>query len=218
MKYYRITNAIEGVGRKFPQVKTAVGNYDVRSESFIGNSKFYFKKVNIDPEIPEPLLWDSAKLTDLLSSSHMGINKGLIASDKLKSIIEKAQPEHIQFFRTKVHHKGNTFKYWYLHPCGNNNDLIDFTRSEIWERSSLKKIKQVNFPDEVSFRRAQSNPGYPINYVVEHYVLKDNLPDFFILVSLNIAFGYFVSEAVRRQIEDAECTGILFLELNESYP
>ncbi len=134
MKVFRIRNSVDPkvIGsKKFPQVKDAKGEFNVQSANYIGNSSFFLNQINVKPVLPELVLWDSSKVTDLISSSFTGTSSGLICSDKLKEIIEKAAPSFIQFFEITLHHKANVYNYWFLHPTKANFELIDYNESEI---------------------------------------------------------------------------------------
>ena len=115
MEWYRIHHALKGIG-KYPQVKTATGDFNVNSVLYIGNSQFHAKEIEVEAVLPELVLWARAKLTDLISSSFMGTTRGLVVSNKLKIIIEKYQPASLQFFKLKIHHKGVVYDQYCI--CG----------------------------------------------------------------------------------------------------
>jgi hypothetical protein len=220
MKYFRIRHSINtDIGKKWPQVKTGIGEFQAHSNAYIGNAEYFLKAIPMQPELPELVLHDSSKLTDLISSSFTGTSSGLILSDRLKSILESFHPANAQFFPIKIHHKQIRFdRYWYLHPTGANNDLIDFSASEVWEEINLVRTAKRSFTDATTFNEATKNPNPSQSFVITHYSLKNNLPDFFILTFVEGGIGYFISEAAKWEIEEAGCTGIVFTAPNERFP
>ena len=219
MKYYRIRHSLKDTGRKFPQVEAGVGDFNVTDSNYIGNVSHYLKKINGNVILPELVLYKSAKLTDLISSGFMGTGDGLILSNKLYTIISSYSGENQQFFKIKLHHKNlENDSYWYLHPSSVNNDLIDFSKSEVWELNSFIKDKERVFINSEEFYEESNKTKYPKMLAIDKYVLKDNCPDFFILNFIEGGIGFFVSEKLKNEIEDSGCTGIVFTESNERYP
>jgi len=219
MKCYRIRHSLKDTGRKFPQVETWRGDFNVSDSNYIGNSDNYLKKINGTAILPELLLYKSAKLTDLISSSFMGTGDGLILSEKLYKIISNYSGHNQQFFKIKIHHKDiESDNYWYLHPSSTNNDLIDFFESEVWELDSLVKNKRKFFTTSEEFENETKIGKYPKMLTIDKYVIKNNFPDFFVLNFIEGGIGFFVSENLKNDIEKAGCTGIAFTEPNERYP
>jgi hypothetical protein len=221
MSYFRIRNSLEKkvIGNKFPQVKDALGDLNVDSPNYIGNMSFYLNKIDINPVLPELLLWESSKVTDLISSSFLGTGMGLITSSKLKLLVEKVTPQYLQFFTMKLHHKGRVHEdYWFLHPTKANNDLIDYNKSEIWEEKSLVRVRKREFQNFETFNEETKNIKYPNSLLITSCYLKKQLPDFFILNYIEGGVGYFVSESLKIEIEKKGCSGIVFTEPNERYP
>src|SRR6185436_11804787 len=148
MKVFRIRNSTDPkvIGQKFPQVKDGKGSFNVQSTNYIGNPSFYLTKINTNPILPELILWNSSKVTDLISSSFLGTGTGLICSEQLKQIIIKIAFQNVQFFPITLHHKENTYSnYWFLHPSKANNEFMDYNQSEIWKEKSFLKIKRREF-------------------------------------------------------------------------
>ena len=221
MKVFRVRNSVEPkvIGsKKFPQVRDAKGDFNVQSFNHIGNSLFFLNQINVEPILPELVLWDSSKATDLISSSFSGTGYGLICSNKLKEIIEKVAHRSIQFFEITLHHKVNIFNYWYLHPFKANNEFIDYKESEIWEEKSFLKVRRREFSDVDSFIGEVKQVKYPYPLNIVKYSLKKVLPDFFILTFIEGGIGFFVSENIKNEIESAGCSGIVFKDPNELYP
>ena len=221
MKTFRIRNSVDPkiIGQKFPQVKDVKGNFNVQSPDYIGNSLFYLNNIDINPVLPELILWNGSKVTDLISSSFIGTSSSLICSDRLKEILDKPALQCIQFFSIKIHHKERIYaNYWFLHPTKGNNELIDFNASEIWEEKSFLKIKRREFPNHEAFNKEVKELKYPYTLNIVGYKLKSTLPDFFVLTSIDGGVGFFVSEKIKNEIEKVGCTGIVFTEPNERYP
>ena len=219
MKYYRIRHSHKEIGLKFPQVETGIGDFNVNHPSYIGSETFFLSKIKNIPILPEMVLYKSANLTDLISSSFMGTGSGLILSNKLYSLIYKYTDNTQQFFKIKLHHKNIACnEYWYLHPSITNNELIDFSKSEIWELHALEKNEKREFKDLNEFNEELKTTKYPKMLSIDKYVLNQNITEFFILNFIEGGIGFFVSKKLKNEIEEAGCTGIVFTEPNERYP
>jgi hypothetical protein len=220
MKYFRIRHSHTDTGQKFPQVETAIGDFNVTDTAYIGNVSFYLKPINCVPVLPELVLYKSAKVTDLISSSFSGTGSALIVSHKLKSILEKYWTNGgQQAFEIKIHHNNSVYHYWLIHPSKNSNELIDFSKSEVWELQSLKKNRQLQFNDWASFHEEAKATKYPQTLQIEKVSLSEiDKPHFFLLSFIPGGVGFFVSEQIKKEIETTGCTGIVFSELNERYP
>lgn len=211
MEFYRIQHAYTGIGKKFPQVETGIGKFHVQSPEYIGNTDFLLHEIEITPSLPELVLWNSAKVTDLISSSFFGTGFGLIISGKLKTIVEKYNPVLIQFFPIQVHHKNDIFQYWYMHPKGVNNDLIDFPNSDVWELKSMVKEQKRYFLSAHEFYQEACQKKYPHSLKIYSFKLLLNTPDFFMLNYIEGGVGYFVSQNLKDEIEQKKCSGIEFI-------
>ncbi|MBN8833542.1 MAG: hypothetical protein ABS68_00815 [Niastella sp. SCN 39-18] len=222
MKYYRIGHSVKEkeIG-KFPQIKEGKYMFNVKDERYIGNSKYYLKKIDFSPLVPDLVLWKSAKPTDLLSANALGIIFGFVISNKLKEIFEKYNTDTVQFFKIDLYKKNILLdNYWFMKYCNISNEHINFSDSEIWEvENSFTKVKRKNVTDYNDFIEAKEKFSYPRSLHIFKIRINENTDkSFFVLSNIEGGYGLFVSENLKNKIENAGCTGIIFKELNESYP
>lgn len=222
MKFYRIRHSMDvKITGKIPQIKETLYPTDVMNNSkFIGN--IHFSKIDILPEVANPILYPKAKLTDLLESSGQ-YSLILLISGKFKIILEKYREDGIQFFQNTVFQNGVEYSdYWVLNIYIINNELIDYRNSNVILRKKKKEggtcptlisVKDI-FNFEMEITKAQVNLE---SLYIKNLVLKNTTEDFFMLRYVEGGVGYFVSEKLKKEIEEAGCTGIEFQPSELSY-
>lgn len=198
---------------KFPQVQSGIfkSTWNAPNSLLVGGPK---KINNPDIEVPELAMHRKAKSTDLLSTSFIDFK--LTISDRLKKLIEAKNYDGIQFFPTILYKgDGTQEKYWILHPFGFRNDYINFSSSTIKcvqgiETSYMKveNMAQFNLLTENQIKERKMH----IIDTVSLYEAKIK-EDFFLLEWVSGGIGYYVSEALKNEIEKAGCTGMQFIEV-----
>lgn len=223
MHFYRIRNSIDAkeIGH-YPQIKDVIHN----GVAF-GNSKFlgeiYFSKIEFEPEVSIPVLYKKSKLTDLIEQVST-IPYNLLVSSKLKAIIKVYCDKNVQFFKSCVFRDGTEYpNYWYMNVYVNSNEYIDYRNSSVIHRK--KKTGEygtipliLNFDNESSFLSQKNIAIANIEaFYIEKLQLTNVKEDFFMLRDVEGGAGFFVSEKLRKEIEDAGCTGIEFQPSELSY-
>lgn len=224
MKFYRIrhNHNIKETG-KYPQIKdvTYPSTYD--SPKSINTARF--TKIEFEPEVPRPILDSKAKKTDLIEEIPSAPFNILI-SEKLKSILEANRKDGIQFFRGSVLHDGLEDKgYWFLNIYVFNNEYIDYKNSLVnWEKKaddfektySVTSVELNLSKDDFTAAKEKAREKLEAFYI-KNLFLQDVKEDFFGLNVVEGGVGYFISEKLKKEIEDAGCTGIEFQPSELSY-
>ncbi len=216
MKYYRVgislNKKIIGI---YPQVETGIYPVMDNNASFIGNN--YFQKIDFQPELAIPILKKKAKKTDLIGVSIMGFTTGLLISEKLKIILEKYKKNNIQFFQALIIYNGKQeVGYWIAHPYKSETNFINFKNSTFYrtsvfgsEPNEYVKVKDVSAFEKM-IQLAKEFKSVSWAYKIDKLVLNTTEVNFFVLRNVPGGVGYFISEVVKNEIEEAGCTGIEF--------
>ncbi len=217
MKYYRIRHTLNTrlLGH-YPQVKDIKHNCNVLDEPrFIEHVKY--EKINFKPIVSNPILYSKSKKTDLIESLGIGFSLKLLVSSKLKNLLGKDTQGGFQYFQCSIFHKDiEHMNYWILNPYEVNQEFIDFEKSEIQLRSrkpeggtkltSLSIASLEDFNRNVEFHKSNNSLISIVKIVLGETINKD----FFALRNVEGGLGYFVSEKLKMEIEDADCSGIEF--------
>ncbi len=214
MKFYRIRISLDlKVVGTYPQVETGIYPIMDNNSNFIGNN--YLKKIDFIPELSIPILKKKSKKTDLIGVGIMGFTNALLISEKLQQILEKYGTDNIQFFEAPIKHKDiQEIGYWIVHPYKVNYELVDYSNCII-KRQNLFNYKQteyigINSSEEFKNLLVEQNGGIIWSYLIEKLALLQVYQDFFILGGVSSGIGYYVSEHLKNEIEEAGCTGIEF--------
>lgn len=214
-RYFRVghsTNEQE-IGLTFPQSQKAriVGLVDgprALSKQAIG------KPLSSDVLLPEPEVHRKAIVTDLISCVATGIR--LILSPALKSIFEKySSPDNIEFVPVTVWKNNKKLQYWLSNPLTFKMDAIDYAASEIWVADfGFSKQEKLHIQDKTTYLDTAKSLQRPKALLISIVKLReDTTTDFFLLEDVNGGIGYYVSETLKGEIENAGCTGISFVEI-----
>jgi len=224
MNYFRIRHTLSTkVLGHHPQVKDIKHNCDVWDEpKFIEHLKF--EKINFEPIVSNPILYSKSNKTDLIESLGIGFTLRLLISSKLKNILTEYNQKEFQYFPCSIFHNNiEHMNYWILNSFGDNQVFIDFKKSEVQLRSrkpeggtklnSISITSLEDFDRNLEFHR---NSKSLLNIV--KVVLKENInKDFFVLRNVDGGLGYFISEKLKIEIEDADCSGIEFQPINLTF-
>ncbi len=211
--FYKIRSSVDRkVIGTYPQATSA--NHRVRVDHPQHSNTIYLKKVKPEDVItPSPILEKKAILTDLMVGSVAGISWKLMISDKFKQLLESAHNPGVQFFPMSVIYKGIELKnYWMANPFAFDNQFINYPKSKTvvvgFGGIFLKEIEIHDF-EEYS-RLVKSNSGDEAVTIKEVVLNKGISQDLLILYNIPGAVGYYVSEKLKYEIEEAGCTGIEF--------
>lgn len=217
MQYYVIRPSLnKKILGHYPQVKDVKYNCHVWDEpKFVEH--LYFKKANFEPITANAILYASSKVTDLIDVGAMGFAKKLLVSGKLKEIINKHRSSGLQFFRSGVYKKNDFIEdFWILNVFEINMEMIDFKNSQIFKTKNVfNKISQININNISEYNNIKKNidkEGYPYGLLIEKLKISfDQYLDFFALIHVEGGAKYIVSEKLKKEIENQECTGIEFM-------
>lgn len=217
MKYYSIRESLDKkIIGTYPQVVHANHNCHVWDEpKFIGQVQF--KKIDYEPITSNAILEKKARPTDLISSRSIGFTLKLLLSGKLKRIIEKYSKNKCQFFQAPVIFKDYLINdYWLLSPYNFNMEFIDYHKSAISVRvrrieggTESKPLKADDYKEFMSIINNHKEKKEIVS--IDNIILKDNVNEDFFL--LNHRLSYIVSEKLKKEIENAQCTGIEFMPI-----
>jgi hypothetical protein len=229
MKYFRINNASDRKAIGFyPQVSEGIYPTTRDSSNALG-MLLYNEKATSNTEIPKGMLHKRAKLTDFLSVSFL--SGSLFLSERLKNIITKYSSQGVQFLNTSivVREKEDT-SFYILYPHQSDYSFLDIEKTEfVFKDIMLKEIlNKVEFKSVNEYLLALNENkkdairiGFPSfkPLIINKIAIIENCDiDFFSIERVQGGIGYFVSEKLKVQIEEADCTGIVFTQLNEKYP
>lgn len=222
MKYFFINNSLNPkVLGHYPQVKSIKQNCDLWDEpKFIEHIEFV--KVNFQAITANAVLHPKSKQTDLINVSGMGFTRKLLMSGELKKILENNRKSGLQFFKSNLIKDIEIDDYWVLNMYEINQDYIDFTQANIYlTEYTVNKIRKLNIQNYQEFRGVKDEinlQGYPAGIMIEEFMLIDNIhQDFFAVSDVMGGVKYIVSEKLKKEIEDAGCTGIEFQPVELSY-
>lgn len=209
MKFYRINPNVkkEIVGQQ-PQVEKVISEIYVESPEYI--TRIGFKKIDSAVYIPDCVLAKNSKITDLITTSPLSHYN--LLSKKLKDIIEASHPKGIQILPVNLVAEDQVIQYWILHPYIFPMYYLNFAMSKIFlTKWGFRKVESISLNNLKEFREKVAELEIPNFLLIEKPVLQKMIKeDFFMLRWVEGGVGYFVSELLKKKIEDAGCTGIEF--------
>lgn len=206
--------------------KKVVGIDGVHSESAIYPiniwdpnyiNQWHLKYIPEQIILPIPKIQSNAILTDLMSVYFVGSSFRLTISSKLKVILEKYQHGNIQFLPLSIYYKKEYIdNYWLTNIIQLDNDTINY---------EISKIYSTNYPgnDEVAilvsdfndFNKIKNNLSFPYHLYIKNLVFKSPIGKNLLAIdSISGGIGYFVSEQLKLEINQANCTGVEFESIN----
>ncbi|MGH2664398.1 imm11 family protein [Flavobacterium sp.] len=225
MTFFSINNSLnKSILGHYPQVKEIIYHCDVWDEPrFV--ERVHFNKIDFEPITANAVLYARSKPTDLISVVGMGFTLKLLVSTKLKEILERNRNTGLQFFKAPIiHNEQSIDDYWILNFFEKSMEAINYELSDIYiTHNSIRKIEKLELKSYNEFLKAKDNidkEGYPKGILIEKFKIKGNIhTDFLLLTDVKGGAKYIVSENLKQEIEDANCTGIEFqpveLSINE---
>ncbi|MBN8652261.1 MAG: hypothetical protein J0L67_12575 [Cytophagales bacterium] len=206
------------VGKFFQSEKIA--NHKENETKILNN--IFFEKIEFEPIVPKAILHKKAKVTDLISNVNAGGNLHLLMSKKLADIVRKHRKNGMQFFETSLitHDNKEIRGYLSLNMFVSNNEYIDIKnsivrydkKSEDYNLTYKTKVEYTYFNDQTSFDEALqfATQNHETFYFSKIRLLNNIDEEFFMLRYVEGGAKYVVSEKLKKEIEDAGCTGIEF--------
>ena len=187
----------------------------------LSRNLLYKKIEDIDSVIVvKPILVRRAKLSDMISGSSNGTGGiQLMISDKLKKILESGEGDNIQFFPMSLIYKNIELKnYWLSNPHHFSQEYIDYGKSDCQFRNSLdsKKNRLIDINTQEEFEIMMKKLVWPEWLSISRLVMCRGQRDLLVLQRVYGGVGYYVSERLKYEIEEAQCTGIEFEEIEMS--
>lgn len=209
--YFKIDFATteKEVGSTYPQSQTARHPVHTDDPRYIGKQDIGCSLPAAT--LPEPVLHPDAKRTDLISNTSLGSR--LLVSTRLKTLMQPhLQKAFTQILPVTLHHLIEAIGYWLLNPVSFHMDLIDYSRSEIWLHTvGNTKVERLNFDSHAAFEEYRQKLVLPERAHIEKPVfLATAQQDFVQLRFVAGGIGFYVSQNLKEEIENAECTGLRF--------
>jgi len=183
-------------------------------------NNIYFERVNFTPITPILILHKKAKITDLISNVNGGSGTHLVISEKLKNIIEKYRQAGLQFFRTSIIKDNIEFdNYFSLNMYIGNNEFVDFSKTTIkfrkYDAEIINPPEIIKVSSLIEFNALLENRNMFDEISFENIFIKENVDQDFFMIKHPLNF--VVSEKLKKEIDDAGCTGIEFQPVELSY-
>jgi hypothetical protein len=218
MKYFRIQHStnIKEVGI-FPQCTDAKNFTEIQEFGF-----GYFDKISNPFLLPQPILRNKAKLTDLLNVVPVSSPVFLVLSDDLLNFITPRINVGYQRWKLTSHSQGEIITKYNLFHISNPSErqLIDFKNSEfILKNNKTKEEEKVSLSNYNEFHEnwmkfIYSNHSMEIKSLTIDFQRFTN--DVFRIIQLYfLGIGYYVSEKLKNEILNKGFTGIHFTPLDE---
>ena len=225
MIFFSIENSLEPkILGHYPQVKDIKQNCDVWNEPrFIEH--VIFTAIDFEPITANAILYASSNLTDLISVTGMGFTRKMLVSGKLKKIIQESRRNGIEFYPSHLVYKNEVIEdYWVSNSFEIDMDFIDIKKSNIvWRKRKQEGgtfLSDIKFDSLDEFITKIEEENLEGKLYLNKIEIKEEVDtDFFTLLNVEGGVKYVVSEKLKKEIEDASCTGIEFmpvgLTLNE---
>jgi len=236
-KFFKVDFALAAkeVGKVFHQVQDFElnENYDENNRNLFNDaelSKYIDYKINI----PYFVLHKSAILSDLVSSAGLRPNLILI-SPKLLSLLQKFKIDDYQTFKVKVKVKTSEglkdYFLFFMYAPDREAEYVDWTattfrikpylNASMYEYENDQIIKFENKQDYLKLRMEFFRmPKQEQEVVLTNLKLRNGLIDRDMFRFGGMSLSFFVSEALKNEIEKQCITGIRFVDadgLREPY-
>jgi hypothetical protein len=196
------------------QVKKSI---QTNSGDHIGN--YFYKMAPDDIVVPAVELNKAVNLTDVIDTRTVAVfglnSNSIIISSKVKDILCKFNSTPLQFFKTYLLQSKEKFdNYWVMHGSGYGYEFIDFSKSEIkFSTFGNYELEKWNLSSYEEFLSIRNNLTYPKCISVTKIKLNPFIEkDIFCIVESTDFSSFFISERVKQELEQKECTGLEFIE------
>jgi hypothetical protein len=226
--YYSIEHSTNTkIVGKFFQAVNAVHNCHVWDEpKFIEHINF--EKVDFEPITSNAILEKKAKLTDLISCPSIGFSLKLLISGKFKDILEKNRKNGMHFFKAPIIQNNIVVEdYWILNFYEFNHEYVDFLNSKIsYTRkaddykityNTIKEFINIENLKEFEAKRSEAFIKEESLSIEKLSLFSEKINEDFFVIKYVFGGLFYVSEKLKKEIEDAGCTGIEFQPAELSY-
>lgn len=217
--FYQISKSIDPnvIGTdSLVQAETAI--YPVDFDDPLHIWKWNFKEIPDYVPMPIPKVKSKAKLTDLMSVYFTGSGGRLTVSDKLKNILDNKQHGNIQFLPIILYHKKSYISgYWITNIINIDNDKINFKVSEIYKTNYPSNDESLTIiRDYEDYKYQKELLEYPFHFYIKKVVVQSNIKEQILTIE-NVygGIGYYISEILKQEIIDYNCTGIEFIPIEQ---
>lgn len=216
--YFKLTCSVDTkiIGNVNSQTEDSL--YPNLIEGQLFSRDIFLKKVD-DPlavQTPTAILTKKAKLTDVIGGSSTAIVGQLIISNRLKVILEGVKDAKVQFFPLSVIHKEIIYSnYWLICAYDTDMEFINYAQSKI-ELVGLgfQKIKDVLLNDYQQFDLLRKETRLPEFLSITKISLVDQCnKELLVLRWVEGGIGFYISEKIKSEIEDAQCIGVEFIPI-----
>lgn len=218
MKYFWIQPSVNNneIGI-FPQCVDAKNNIEIHEFGF-----GYYNRIIEKFTLPEPILRDQAKATNFLSGP-VTSPVFLVIDGSFLNFLKKNSIQSFDSWNLIAHHKKSIINnYSLFHLCNPvQNRIINFDKSIF----KIRSISNSNFEEIKTYKNYDNYHEHWKELIWKGYIITiENLfLDFseidFDLIRLididTIGIGYYVSEKLKKEIEDQGFTGMEFKEIDE---
>lgn len=214
--YYWLKSSVDPNVTGNVELQTEDAILDVSMDHPLLSRNIMLKKIEDERSVitVKPILVKRAILTDLISGVANGHgNAQPMISNKLKQLLEKENHPGIQFFPMTVIYKGTELSnYWLANPYSFDLNLINFEKSvfQLQDFENFKLNEVISIEDYVKFKKVIDTQKWPKALVIPRLVLRKSTQNLIVLRWVSGGIGYYFSEKLKYEIEEAGCTGIDF--------
>ncbi len=215
INYFRLNYSTDiSIGTTFPQSQDFESVLNIHDPKFIWNNEVPLRN---DVYIPNFILHNKAKFTDLISSS--SIRYALI-SQKLYDCIVKFNHNSINFYQTKLLVKSVEKQVFMI--CGKTKgfEFLDLRKTEIDLLERFKFCKRLNLGKVEDIEEAVKTLQYPNTIAIKKYYLSGiGNEDVFYIENIHPGgSAYIFSNRLKEAIVKEKYTGIEFepIEVNQT--
>jgi len=208
MEYFKLkySTNYDIVGKCFPQSQECENSISINDPLYLCNNEIPLSE---HIYIPNLLMENNAKFTDLISSS---VIKYPIISEKIHEIITNFNHNLVNFHKTKVKKKSFEKDVFMISNKTKGFELIDISNAEIHLLEKFKFSKILNFSNFEDLEYATKTVQYPNTIAIMKYSISKNYnQDILYVENIHPEGGaYFFTYRLKEAIKNAGCTGIEF--------
>lgn len=149
-----------------------------------------------------------ARLTDVLSMNYLKEKTGLFVSGDMKKVLDDHMLHNAKFFDVTVVKGKEKYPYYFLYVL-RAPDLIDYERSTFIEKAITGKAEPKP-ADVTSYEQWKKGPPQQRDDISAYQIQKAVLQKEVDLLRLPLSVYVYVSEALKKSIEEADLSGLEF--------
>jgi hypothetical protein len=209
--FYRLSEASEGVGRKFPQIQEISAKIDIDTKK-----RIEFLLADADRMLPGCkiqglVVSNDSILTDVLSCVYMNQYDGILCNQSFLTLLEGFNIIKHDLYHIEIEHRGNCYSYFWLAFKETLVDYVNFSKSKFYLSDPLgDKIGDLSIESKEQLLKIQKTAKAATKIKAESFVLRQHSFDLFQIGGWN--FQIYVSPGLRDHLEKNKITGIEFRE------